>query len=577
MMDTVNDPDVERIVIMSAAQIGKTECLNNILGYLVEIEPGPILIVYPTVEMGQAWSKDRLSPMFRDTPSLKGKMFDYKSPVKIADSTILHKIFPGGHLTITGANSAASLAARPIRIVLGDEIDRYPLSVGAEGDPLELAFKRTTTFWNRKEIVTSTPTVHGISKIEQLWDESDKRYFYVPCPHCNKYQPFHWRNMKWDKDKNNRHLPETAYCKCEFCKEKITNNHKLNMLLLGEWRATQPFKKTAGFHLNEMYSPWVKFGEMVAKFLKAKKNRVTFQTFVNTSWGETWKEGAIVLNDGTLYERREKYNAQVPEPVVILTAGIDMQDDRIEVEVVGWGKGEESWSIDYKVFHGDPSRKQVWKDLDDYIFNERFKHKSGLELKISCSCIDTGGHHTQRVYAFVKPRQYKRLFAIKGSPLPGKPVMGKPSVRNKMRVKLFPVGTDTAKELIYGRLKNDDFSEGYMHFPDHYDLEYFAQLTAEQLVSRYRQGKETRVWVKKRERNEALDCRVYALAALYILNANLGRLSVSQERKIKKLKEEERAPNNENNQIEKSIDEYFEEKNKKISKKRRRKGFATNW
>lgn len=526
IMDALSDPRVETVVVMSASQVGKTEVINNIVGYFIDQEPAPILLVQPTLEMSQSWSKDRFAPMLRDTPCLKGRVRDVRS--RDSENTIMHKSFPGGQITMCGANSAASLAARPVRVVLCDEVDRYPGSAGTEGDPVNLAFKRATTFWNRKRVVTSTPTVKGISRIEKFWQGSDQRRYFVPCPHCGEYQALWWKNLRWERDAAGD-LAQVAYV-CEYCQGQINDVDKPQMLRQGQWRAQGPFTGTAGFHVNELYSPWVSFEQMAAGFLEAKKDPYTLQVWVNTSLGETWEEGAEAgVDRATLSGRREEYpvvkeggrrTTVLPEGVLVLTAGVDVQDDRLEVEVVGWGLGEESWNIDYRVLHGDPAKADVWLDLDD-LLRGTYRHQSGIQLRINAACIDTGGHHTQQVYSFVKPRQISRVFAIKGANVPGKPVIGRPSLNNSMRVKLFPLGVDTAKEVVFTRLKIEEFGYGYMHFPLERDEEYFAQLTAEKPVTKFQRGRQSRVWVKSRARNEALDCRIYALGALYILNPSM--------------------------------------------------------
>ncbi len=521
IMDAFNDPAVETIVVMSAAQVGKTECLNNILGFIIDQEPSPILVVQPTLEMGQAWSKDRLAPMLRDTVTLRGKVQDVSS--RESENTILHKAFTNGHLTISGANSAASLASRPVRIVLCDEVDRYPQTAGTEGDPVKLAFKRCATFWNRKKLVTSTPTVRGVSRIERFFEESDKRLFYVPCPHCGEYQVLVWKNVKWPRDETGAYLPLEAAYVCEFCQKPITDAHKPAILARGEWRPTAKSRGVAGFHLNELYSPWVKFGDIAADFLEAKKSPDTLQVFVNTSLGEVWDESGETISDDLLMSRREQYYAEVPEDVVVLTAGVDVQDDRVEVEVVGWGAGEESWNIDVREFHGDPSRDEIWKQLDAYLQRD-WKHETGAKLKIASTCVDSGGHFTQTVYSWVKPRQIRRVFAVKGSNQPGRPIVGRFTSGNNQRVKLFPIGTDTAKELVYARLKIETPGPSYCHFPLEREAEYFKQLTAEKLVTKFFKGRMSRKWVAIRKRNEALDMRVYATAALYILNPDFEAL-----------------------------------------------------
>jgi len=541
-MDAVNETGVREVVFMTSAQIGKTEILNNILGYFVHQDPSPILFIQPTLEMAEAWSKDRLAPMIRDTDALTELFKDPKS--RNSDNTLLHKKFTGGHLTMAGANSPSSLASRPIRIVLLDEEDRYPSSAGAEGDPGSLAQKRTTTFWNRLLVSASTPTIEGESKIDARYQQSDMRRFHVPCPECKKFQVLCWAQLKFDKAK-----PEAAYYECEHCQAKLGESDKQWMLARGEWWASAPFNGVAGFHISELYSPWVRWSEMVASFLKAKRLPETLKVWVNTSLGETWKEASEGIDASGLLGRKENWGRVAPDGVVVITAGVDVQGDRLEAEIVGWGVGQESWSLQYHVIHGDPGQKQVWEDLDK-VLEQRFRHPTGVTLQVGCACVDSAGHHTQAVYGYVKKRQMKRIFAIKGTSQTGKPIVGKWSRNNALKVKLFPIGTDTAKEAVYSRLKLTEPGAGYCHFPSHYTEDYFRQLTAERMVARFVKGFPKRVWEKPAgRRNEALDCRVYGLAALYILNPDLKALASDLERQAMQINDKPKTPTRENGWI----------------------------
>lgn len=507
ILDSINDPSVKMVVVMSSAQVGKTEFLLNMIGYHVDYDPAPILLLQPTVDMAQAFSKDRLAPMVRDTPALKAKVSDSKA--KDSGNTILHKTFPGGHITMAGANSPASLASRPIRILLADEVDRYPISAGAEGDPFNLAKKRTTTFWNSKVVAVSTPTVKGASRIEALYEDSTQEQYCLPCPACGEYQPLKWRNI----------IFESCCHACEECGTESTQDEWLNHA--GQWIAQNEHSSVRGFHLNELVSPWRRWSDVIADFKQAKKSPETLKTFVNTSLGETWEEEGETVDSTGLLARREDYPADVPENAVVLTAGVDVQDDRLEVEVFGWAEGEESWSIDHRVVRGDPSQSAVWSDLDN-ILDGRYQHESGAELHIAATCIDSGGHHTQQVYDYCKTRKHRRVFAIKGVGGAGRPIVSAPSKkrtgRSKRQVDLFTVGVDDAKGLIYSRLRICEPGPGYCHFPLERDEEYFAQLTAEKVVTKFVRGFPRKEWVKTRARNEALDLRVYGLAALRILN-----------------------------------------------------------
>lgn len=533
-MDAVNDPTLFEIWVMKSAQVGWTEALNNVVGYYVDQDPAPMLLIQPTVEMGEAWSKDRLAPMVRDSPRLSAKIADSK--VKDSGNTILHKTFLGGHITIAGANSPAGLASRPVRVVLFDEVDRYPASAGSEGDPISLARKRTTTFWNRKLLAGSTPTIKGKSRIESGFLQGDQRRYFVPCPHCDRKQTLRWSNVQWPEGK-----PEEAYYVCEGCGAVIVDADKPWMLAeadrrqrAGEpgigWVPTAEPKRSgvASFHINEIYSPWVTFGTMAANFIEAKQFPDTLRTWINTALGEPDDVRGESMDETGLLERREVYPAEVPAGVVMLTCGVDVQDNRLELEIVGWGPGGESWDIDYRVIEGDPgqhpSHSPLWKQLDEILTSD-FEHELGVRMRISATAIDTGGHKTDMVYAFCKPRFARRVFAVKGVGGHGRPLVSKPTRNNAAGVRLFSVGVDTAKELLFSRLKVTEPGPGYCHFPHARDVAFFSQLTAERLVTRYFKGVAVRRWELKdpKARNEALDCRVYATAALAILDVNLDK------------------------------------------------------
>lgn len=521
IMDAVNDPAVTEVVVMTSAQIGKTEALGNIIAYYVTQDASPMLMLQPTLEMAEAYSKDRLAPMVRDCPQLTDKIGDPKS--RKTDNTLLHKTFPGGHITLAGANSAASLASRPVRVVLCDEVDRYPASAGTEGDPVNLARKRTVTFWNRKLILTSTPTIKGASRIESAFLKSDQRRYFVKCPHCQHEQVFVWAGVKWDDD------PKSAWYECGNCNRPITNGQKLQMVREGKWKATAEFTGIAGFHLNELYSPWRTFGDVADDFVKAKDDPQKLKVWVNTSLGETWddQQGETPQFE-ELASRAENYSPSfVPKGGLFLTAGVDVQADRLAIVVKAWGRGEESWLIYWGEIFGEVTQPKVWQDLDA-LLTMKFEHELGTDIAITCTAIDSG-FKPQEVYNFVRSRRYKVL-ATKGMSSPGKPILGRASKQDvnyrgeiiKGGVKLFPVGTDVGKDLVYSRIKIRE-GAGRMHFPQGLDDDYFMQLTAEKLMVKFVKGVPVREWVKVRARNEALDCEVLAYAAA--LAAGLNRAS----------------------------------------------------
>lgn len=502
---------------MAAAQTGKSEALLNLIGYHIDLDPAPILIMQPSLEMARAFSQDRITAGLIDTtPCLRGKVADAKA--KDSGNTILSKSFPGGHVTLVGSNSPASLASRPIRIVMCDEVDRYPASAGEEGDPIALAKKRSATFWNRKIMLTSTPTVKGASRIEAAYEESDQRRYFVKCPHCGDSFAMTWHHVHWDEGN-----PKSACVVCEHCGVHWSDSDRHNAVRHGEWIATAPFNGVAGFHLNALISPWVILSDLVEEFVSAKKDPMRLRTFINTALAETWEEQGDTVDEHTVAKRRENYEG-IPEDVVMLTAGVDVQDDRLEVEIVGWGMGEESWSIDYRVIYGDPSSPRIWGQLDE-IIQSKYDHPMGEELTIRATCVDSGGHHTRAVYNYAKTRAGFRVFAIKGVGGEGKPIVGRASRNNVGKIPLYAVGVDTAKELHYARLKIDEPGPGYCHFPAVRDEEYFKQLTAEKLITKYHKGYPRRTWVKTRTRNEALDVRIYAIAAFAILNINMDSLA----------------------------------------------------
>lgn len=525
-MDAVSNPLVEIVTVMSAAQIGKTDILNNVIGYHIHQDAAPILYVHPTLEMAQAWSKDRFAPMLRDTPVLNVRVSDVKT--KVSSNTILHKQFDGGHITASGANSPASLASRPVRIVLCDEVDRFPPTAGTEGDPVSLAEKRSTTFWNRKRIRTSTPTVAGVSRIEASWNESNQSHFLIPCPFCAFEQKLMfnpragWEHvpmalMKFDK----ANLKATLGFECCHCKKRISEHQKVGMIRRGRWRATFPDRKWhAGFHLNEFVSPWSNWLTIVEGFLVAKQHPERLRVWVNTTLGEVWEEEeSFTIDVGQLEVRVEPYEA-APAGVLVITAGVDIQENRIECVICGWGLDEECWVLDRKVFYGHPQRgRDIWKLVASYL-QTQFKHEAGT-MRCTSGFVDSG-FAAGTVYEFTKPLQRRMIYSAKGY-AGNRPLIGKPSKNNKLRAMVFPIGVDEIKGKLYDRLQIDEAGAGFIHFKAGVcDEDFMLQLTSEKHVLRHHRGFPSRVWVlKEGRRNEVLDCMVYAYAAFKMLNLNL--------------------------------------------------------
>lgn len=516
IMKVINDPNVEEVTFIKSAQVGATELLLNTIGYFIDQEPAPILVMQPTLAMAQTFSKDRLAPMLRDTTKLRGKVKDPKT--RDGENTTLHKKFPGGHITVVGANSSSGLRSRPIRILLCDEVDSYPPSAGTEGDPINLAKKRTTTYYNRKVILVSTPTIKGLSRIERAYEESDQRIYLVPCPECEHKQQLLWKNVIWDEGK-----PDTATLVCDSCGSVIPESKKQWMLMNGEWQSTKESKKI-GFHISELYSPFRTIKEIVSDFLQAKRTPETLQTFINTTLGETYEDQGESIKADYLLEMCENYNHEaIPGDILFLTAGVDTQKDRLEVQVLGIGEDFETWVVEYKIIWGNPSTKETWMELDAFL-KTTYGTQDGRSLPIICTCIDSGGLHTDMVYQFTKPRQARRIFAIKGQSQAGKPIAGKPTFVTNRKVALYPVGSDTGKEWIYARINNED--RKLIHFPNTLDEEYFKQLSSEKKITKKYMGRDIVKWIQTRKRNEALDTMIYGVAAAYILQPNFEKLKL---------------------------------------------------
>ncbi|ABK44551.1 phage terminase GpA [Magnetococcus marinus MC-1] len=529
VMDSLSPSSpIERVVAMFGSQLGKTECGLNWVGYVIHHAPGPMLMVQPTVEMAKRYSKQRVGPLIESSSEIRERV----KPARSRDSgnTVLSKEFPGGILLMTGANSAVGLSSAPIRYLFMDEVDRFPGDADGEGDPVALAIQRTANFSNRKVLLTSTPTIKGFSRIEAAYAESDQRQFWVPCPECGEFQVLTWAQVKWPHGER-----KAAYYLCPHCESQLADHQKGWMLENGVWRAAAAGDgKTAGFHLSSLYSPhgWTSWGDIAVEHGLVHKDPSRLKTWVNTKMGQCWEEQGDRIDGEGLMERREVWGELLPADVAVLTAGVDVQDDRLEVEIVGWGRDEESWSIDYRVLWGDPSSPAVWEDLDNLLRHPLGHSRQLPDMTIRAAAIDTGGHHTLKSYAFCRSRQGRRIWAIKGRGGQGVPIWPrKPSTKNKGKVPLFILGVDACKEAILSRLRIEEPGPGFLHFPMQRDGDYFKQLTAESVVTRYHKGRPIREWNKRdSDRNEALDCRVYAMAALQGLIAMGFRLNMAVEK-----------------------------------------------
>ena len=537
IMDAITDPNVEQVTVMKSARVGYSKILNHIIGNHIHQDPCPIMVVQPTIDDATGYSKEEVSPMLRDTRCLHGLVSDPKS--KDGSNTLLQKNFPGGTLSLVGANSARGFRRVSRRIVLFDEVDGYPLSAGTEGDQIKLGIRRTEYYWNRKIVAGSTPTIKVFSRIERLFLQTNQQRYYVPCPECGHMQYLKWSNMKWrDND------PDTVAYGCESCGCLIPHSKKRWMIERGEWRATAPGNaKHVGFHIwaAYSYSPNASWSNLVEEFLQSKNDPEQLKTWINTILGDVWEDqyASKVGADG-LMERAslETYQQGIPpSPVLSLCLGCDVQDDRLSMSLWGIGRNEEMYLIDRKVIYGSPARADLWKQMDEVLLDE-YTNADGQKMKIDSAAIDTGGHFTQEVYQYVRERSHLGLIGIKGMGQKGKPPLGKPSKVDinfsgkalKRGVQLFPVGVDVIKSTLHNRLRDAEPGEGYIHFYPTITHDYFEELTAERQVLRYKHGYQERVWVKKSDaRNEALDEMVYAYAAWQRLLQKYDRRTIYEQ------------------------------------------------
>lgn len=576
-MLAVTEPGVRVLTAMVSTQLLKTALLENIFGYHAHIDPCPILLVQPKEDAAEAFSKERIAPMVRVTPVLRD-LVGHRHTRKSED-TLLYKAFPGGFLALVGAGSPDNLARRPIRVTLYDEIDKYPIT--KEGDPLTLGDERQATFSNALSVRVCSPTVSGESRIEGSYLDSDQRKASVACPHCEHRQFLAWPQVRWDKDEakgtEKVHRPETARIYCEGCGVGWSEGERLKALQTIRWHQTRPFiccgerqvpleaygalteanaadpvaalwdwwegdrwavyrvkcrccsawavsNEHAGFQAGKLYSPWTTKdapARIAKKWLDAQGDEDKLQAWWNTQMGLPHRRHAgRVIPAETLAARRGNWlEGHVPEGVAVLTAGIDTQDDRLEIEVVGWGKDQESWSIDYHVIPGSMDDPVTRKALDLYLLR-RFARADGRAFGIAAACQDSGGHFTEAVYRFSQERLGRQIWAIKGasdrsgqrSPVwPAK----RPTTKNREKFRPFLIGTQSAKDVIHARLQTALPGPGYMHFPADRDFHWFSQITAERIKVKVEGGRKYRIWEQIPGRaNEALDCRVYAFAAL---------------------------------------------------------------
>ena len=533
IMDAFTQPGVWEIVIMASAQVGKTELELNMMGRAIDVDPGPMLFVQPTDGFAEDFSKRRVAPMIRACGALQRKVYEAKS--RDAGNTITMKTFPGGSVAFTGANSPTELAGRPVRYVFMDEIDRFPASAGTEGDPLELAERRTETFrHNRKVVKTSTPTVKGASKIEKAYMSGTQEEWHTECPKCHTFSLIKFDAIKFDKEEykdesgeRNYHVRNVRW-QCPHCQNELKEYDTKRCP--AKWVPGNPQALEAGvrsFRLNAFMSPWSDWTDICRSFLRAHDDPELLKVFVNTMLGETWETRDHSGAPEAMLNRREIYNAEVPTGVLVLTMGIDTQDNRLEYEVVGWGREEQSWGIVKGVIPGRADAQEVWAEIDD-LLDRQWTMANGMKMRILASFMDSGGHFTQEVYRECAKRQSKRLWAVKGEggDKPYVRLMKKDNGRD--RATRFIIGVDSGKEAIMYATGINEPGARYMHYPRDYtcgyDIEYFRGLISEKMVLHRRMGQTVVTWEKTYDRNEPLDCRNYARAAYKYFNWNFDRM-----------------------------------------------------
>lgn len=548
IMDAFTDLDVRRVVVMSCSQIGKSDIMNNVIGRFAHLAPAPILMIQPTVDMAQDYSKSRIAPMIRDTKVLRDIFQDVKS--RESGNTILSKLFPGGRLIMGGANSPAGLASRPIKILLADEVDRFPDSAGTEGDPVDLAAKRMTTFWDRTMGLFSTPTNAGESRIEVEYMEGTQEEWQHRCPNCSEFHLLTHRNMVMDTEtvkdgrkKEHIHVKSVSW-RCPDCGFTFSENEM-------RWQPQKYVAKNPtaiknhvrSFFVNCWASPWISWTDVMQEWVDAKGDPEREKVVVNTRFGEPYERARSYDNVDKLLARREPYNAELPDGVLILTAAVDVQDNRLEYEIVGWGEEEECWGIKKGIILGAPDTAAVWRQLDEQLDRE-YHFADGTGLLVARTFIDSGGHYTSDVYNYSLMHLARQRFAVRGSSTMGVPIIHKYSKAQAYHGRTIPlvlIGTDSGKQYIMDRLAIDVPGPRYFHFPldkpeqdavnevlwnRGYDEIYFQGLTAEEKQPQKKNGRIVYRWVNiaKDHRNEPLDLRVYNLACLASISPDFSKL-----------------------------------------------------
>lgn len=541
IMNAFTEPGIHRVVVKSSSQIGKSDMMNNVIGRFAHLDPCAIMMIQPTIDMAQDYSKTRIAPMIRDTKVLNNLFYDVKS--RDANNTILSKVFPGGRLIMCGANSPAGLASRPIRILLADEVDRFPDSAGTEGDPVDLAAKRMTTFWNSCMGLFSTPTNEGTSRIDEEYLAGTQEEWQHKCPNCGEYHLLRhidmtvdYKEIKTPSDKKTVIVNDVKW-RCPHCGFSFSEKEMKQTPQKYVSRNADALKNgIRSFFVNGFTSPWMTWTRIMREWLEAKGDPEREKVIMNTVFGESYKQKGAFEDEQIFLRRRESYGAELPNGVLLLTAAIDTQDNRLEYEVVGWGKEEECWGIRKGIVLGAPNQARTWKEIDN-ILDKTYHFADGKGLKVVRTFIDSGGHYTSDVYNYCQKNFYKQRFAIKGRGGPGIPLIYKIAKANNAKAPLILLGVDDGKQQIMDRLSIDSPGPLYFHFPQDegikelsnrgYDDLYFKGIISEHKKVYKRNGVLREVWeTTKNVRNEPLDLRNYNLACMKSLKPDWVKLEM---------------------------------------------------
>lgn len=541
IMNAFTEPGIHRVVVKSSSQIGKSDMMNNVIGRFAHLDPCAIMMIQPTIDMAQDYSKTRIAPMIKDTKVLNNLFHDVKS--RDANNTILSKVFPGGRLIMCGANSPAGLASRPIRILLADEVDRFPDSAGTEGDPVDLAAKRMTTFWNSCMGLFSTPTNEGSSRIDEEYLAGTQEEWQHKCPNCGEYHLLRhidmtvdYKEIKTPSGKKTVIVNDVKW-RCPHCGFSFSEKEMKQTPQKYISRNADALKNgIRSFFVNGFTSPWMTWTRIMREWLEAKGDPEREKVIMNTVFGESYTQKGAFEDEQIFLRRRESYGAELPNGVLLLTAAIDTQDNRLEYEVVGWGKEEECWGIRKGIVLGAPNQARTWKEIDS-ILDKTYHFADGKGLKVVRTFIDSGGHYTSDVYNYCQKNFHKQRFAIKGRGGPGIPLIYKIAKANNAKAPLILLGVDDGKQQIMDRLSIDSPGPLYFHFPQDegikelsnrgYDDLYFKGIISEHKKVYKRNGVLREVWeTTKNVRNEPLDLRNYNLACMKSLKPDWVKLEM---------------------------------------------------